>query len=363
MNRIRIFAAAATLAMAPMVSAQTTQKLTANKSNEYGLIYQLPNTVLDITIEAERIVKKPGEFYKYSKKYLPAETPVASPSEQWTLKSVTVVPRGQADASQQYLMQFKAGTTPFLIVNDSNLPLALNTDRLPQTEETVLPQPVAATPTPLETQAARQAITEEMLQSHSSAKKAELAAAQIYALRQSRNEIITGQADQMPPDGKAMQLALDNMAAQEAALTAMFIGTEQHSTDVATFTYTIEDAAINDVVARLSSFKGIVDPDDLSGAPIYITVEIAERGKLPVNEKGEEKKYPKGGVAYRIPGTANITLTFDGDKIYEKTMPVAQFGVVFGLEPALFTDKKAPAYLIMDPVTGGVRELGAAEAK
>ena len=327
------------------------------------MIYQLPNTVLDITIEAERVVKKPGEFYKYSKKYFPAETPVAAPVEQWSLKSITVVPRGQADASEQYLMQFKPGTSPFMIVSDTNLPLAINTDKVPTVEDVALPQPVNAKPTPLETPAARQAITEEMLQSHSSAKRAELAAAQVYALRQSRNEIITGQADQMPPDGKAMQLALDNMTAQEAALTAMFIGTEQHSTDVATFTYTIEDAAVNDVVARLSPFKGIVDPDDLSGAPIYINVDVTERGKLPVNEKGEVKKYPKGGVAYRIPGTASISIVFDGTKVYEKSMPVAQFGVVFGLDPVMFTDKKAPAYLIMDPVTGGIRELGNVEAK
>ena len=35
-------------------AAQTTQKLTATKANEYGLIYSLPVTELDITIEAEQ---------------------------------------------------------------------------------------------------------------------------------------------------------------------------------------------------------------------------------------------------------------------------------------------------------------------
>lgn len=128
-----------------------------------------------------------------------------------------------------------------------------------------------------------------MLQSQSTAKRAELAAAQIFALRQSRNDLITGQADQMPPDGKAMQLVLDNITAQEAALTAMFLGTEQVSTDVTTFTYTPEEAASNDIVARISSFKGIVDSDDLSGAPVYISIDVTDQGKLPVNEKGETK--------------------------------------------------------------------------
>ena len=76
-----------------------------------------------------------------------------------------------------------------------------------------------------------------MLQSQSSAKRAELAAQRIYELRQSRNDLITGQADQMPPDGEAMKLVMDQIAAQEAALTAMFIGTEQRETDVQTITY------------------------------------------------------------------------------------------------------------------------------
>ncbi|MDE6489635.1 MAG: DUF4831 family protein, partial [Muribaculaceae bacterium] len=277
--------------------AQSTQKLTATKATEYGLIYRLPSTVLDITVEASRTIQKPGEFYKYAKKYLNADNAIATPSEKWNLKSVTVVPRGRADGDEEYLMQFKSGTSPYLIINDAGLPIALNTETIPASIDPKLPKPTEAQPTPLEVPAARQAITEEMLQSQSIAKRAELAAAQIYALRQSRNDLITGQADQMPPDGKAMQLVLDNIAAQEAALTAMFLGTEQVSTDVATFTYTPEEAASNDVVARISSFKGIVDPDDLSGEPIYISIDVTDRGKLPVNEKGETKKYPKGGVA------------------------------------------------------------------
>ena len=40
-------------------AAQTTQKLTATKANEYGLIYSLPVTELDITIEAEHTRRTP----------------------------------------------------------------------------------------------------------------------------------------------------------------------------------------------------------------------------------------------------------------------------------------------------------------
>ncbi|WP_301390209.1 DUF4831 family protein, partial [uncultured Muribaculum sp.] len=69
-----------------VASGQTTQKFTATKANDYGLVYSLPVTVLDVTIEAEHVVKKPGEFYKYAKKYLNVSDPISEMSESWTVK-------------------------------------------------------------------------------------------------------------------------------------------------------------------------------------------------------------------------------------------------------------------------------------
>ena len=40
---------ACSVAFASAVTAQTTQKFTATKANDYGLVYSLPVTVLDIT--------------------------------------------------------------------------------------------------------------------------------------------------------------------------------------------------------------------------------------------------------------------------------------------------------------------------
>lgn len=342
------------------MQAQQTKKLTANKSNEYGLIYSLPRTVLDITIEARHVVKQPGEFYKYAKKYLNAQ-PIIKPSETWAIQSLTVDTRGVADQNERYLVQFKNGSAPFMMLNDENMPLSINATDIPADTLKALPEAQPARPTPLQTDAARQAVTEEMMQSQSTAKRAELAAAQIFALRQSRNDIITGQADQMPADGKAMQLALDNINAQEAALTAMFLGTEQVSTTVETITVDPQEEVDGQVIARISALDGIVGADDLSGDPVYLSISVTQQGQLPVNEKGEEKKFPKGGVAYRIPGKADVQVSFLGKTLFQNELQFAQYGVVFGLDPDMFTDKKAPAYLLFTPSTGAVRELGTLE--
>ena len=345
-------------AAALTANAQTTQRLTASKLNEFGLIYALPVTVLDVTVEAKRTVKTPGEFFRYAKKYLGID-PITEPSDTWNVESVTVTPRGVADEEERYLVQLKGGATPFMLLDENDFPLTINSDDYTAPDAPQLPVSQKAEPTILQTPAAQQAVTEEMLRSTSSAKRAELAAAKIYELRQSRNDIISGNADQMPADGAAMKLALDNIERQEAALTAMFAGTEQVSTAVRTYSVKPTGEESERVVAgRVSVTEGPVDADNLSGVPVYIDIEVTERGTLPRNEKGEEKKFPKGALAYRIPGSAAVKATVGGQTMYRGNLEVAQYGIVFGLDPSLFTDKKAPAYVIFDASTGAIRELG-----
>lgn len=341
-------------------SAQTTNKLTASKANEYGLIYTLPLTSFEVTIAAEKTVRTPGEFYQYAKKYLNAD-PVLTPSVSWRVTDAVIEQTAYPDANERYLVTLKGGNGVFITVNDDNYPVSVNDDSydgvIPEVEK---PEAVEAEPTILERPVARQAVTPEMIQSKSSAKRAELAAAKIYELRTNRNEIIAGQADAMPSDGAAMKLALEQLTAQEEALTAMFLGTVQTSVEVRTYRFEVPQngAPERTVVARLSAVDGLVSADDLSGAPIYATVTPRTRGELPVNEKGITKTFPKGGVAYRIPGTAQVSISCDGDVLAEGTYDVAQYGVVFGLDPTLFTAKRSASYLRFNPLTGGVRELG-----
>ena len=195
-------------------TAQTTQKLSATKLSEFGIIYRLPSTVIDITIEAERTVRHPGEFHRYAVKYFgTTERVVTADEESWTLKSVTLSAHGEAVDTLSYLAQFKAGTAATMIVNEQMIPLALNTDKTLTLPTTDLPVARAAQPTPLQSEAAREVMSEEMMQSQSLAKRAEIAANMLFSLRQSRTEIISGQAETMPPDGQALRLVLDRIDA------------------------------------------------------------------------------------------------------------------------------------------------------
>lgn len=340
------------------LSGQTSQRISAGKSNEYGLIYNLPTTVVDIYLEAEISEEIPGEFYNYARRHLGVTDAITTTSRSAQLKGVVIHKKGVADPSEQWLAQFKNGSTVYMLLSPENTPLSINTENVAEVYHATVPEPVAASPSPLEGDAALHAITEEMTRSSSTSKRAELAAQRIFELREMRSDILSGQADNMPTDGAAMQLVLDNLAEQEAALTAMFIGTKKTRTEVRKFSFTPDSMDINGyVLARISSTEGIIDADNLAGAPVTVKCTVVERGELPVNDKGEVKTFPRGGVAYRVPGKARIDIEFGGNIVYSEEFAVAQLGVVFGLDPSLFTHKREPYKVIFEPSTGAILEL------
>ncbi len=360
-------ASAAVLLASVSTGAQTTNRLSASKAGEYGVTYTLPLTRFSVTLAARKTVKTPGEFARYAGKYLNA-TPILHPSVKWELTDAVIVPQAYADPEERYLVTFKGGDGSYINVSDEGFPLSINDESYdgdPAKPREL--RAVPAEPTILEQPVARQAVTSDMIQSKSLAKKAELAAAKIYELRANRNDIITGQADGMPADGAAMKLALEQITAQEEALTAMFLGTTQTSVEVRTYRVDVPAHGNGErvVMARLSALDGLVDADDLSGAPIYVSITEKTRGELPLTDKGQPRPFPKGGVAYRIPGTAQVAVSYDGNTITQDTFEVSQYGVVYGLDPAMFiarkgafNSKNAPSYLHFSPLTGAVRRVG-----
>lgn len=342
--------------------AQTSQRITAGKASEYGLVYSLPNTVVDVYLTAELTEEVPGEFHNYARRYLGVQDAITTPSRSAAITGATLEARGVANPAEQWLAQFKNGSTPYMTLTPGNVPTGINTETLYAAEPAQAPESTPWSATALDGEAARQAITSEMARSSSTSKRAELAAQRIFELREMRSDILSGQADNMPTDGAAMELVLNNLSAQEAALTAMFTGVRRTRTVVGRATIEPDTIDVrNRVIARLSLTDGIVEASDLRGIPVTADITVLERGELPTNDKGEVKTFPRGGVAYRIPGRARIDINANGSTIASETFNIGQLGVVFGLNPALFTDKREPSMVVFDPATGAIVELGPAQ--
>lgn len=335
--------------------AQNTHVLTADKHNEYGLVYSLPITSVRFDIKARHTTRKAGPFFQYAKKYIGTDKVIKENSEKWEIISVTATPVGSPDPDNQYLMQLKPGAVTFLCVADDGMLLAIN-------KEVDAPRPTVAEGSTLEQEAINpkeylQYVNEDFLASQSSAKQAQMLSESLMEVRDSKVALTRGTAETMPSDGRQLELMLNSLSHQEEAMTAAFIGTTEVESVTRSFTFTPDEEG-KSTLFRLSDFAGFVDSDDYSGEPVYINVKVTAKGELPVDSKGEEKKYPKDGVAYVIPGTANISLTCGGRTLWQGDVECSQFGSVFGLQPSLFSDRKGRSFATFNPATGALLQIG-----
>ncbi len=338
------------------LSAQQTKLLAADKHNDYGLVYTLPKTSLKITVTATKEVRKAGPYYQYAKKYIGTDDVVKEDAEVWTINAVDVVSFGKPDKANRYLMQLKPGATTFIGVDADGMLLSINTNPW-------LPVKVDKGNAPgvegevIADKEYLRYVDEDFIASQSQAKQAQMLAESLMEIRDAKISLTRGTADQMPTDGRQLELMLNSLTHQEAAITAAFLGNITRETVVREFVYTPEGDT-DDVLFRMSSFAGFVDADDYSGDPVTIKVEVTDRGDVPTDAKGEAKKLPKDAIAYNVPGAGKFTISHKGVKLFSGEFEIAQFGVTFGLQPTLFSDKKAPSYAIFDPATGALKEIG-----
>ena len=321
-----------------------------------GAVYYLPRTALRISVLVERTTYEPGDYAGYAQRYLRLPNVSLEPKVSHRVVSITQAPFGQADKQKAYSVKFNAKTVAanVALAEDGRL-LAINAEAVPETQPaTFTPAPKAAPLNP------RQFMNGEILSAGSTAKMAELTSREIYDLRENHSLLIKGQADFMPKDGQQLKLMLGQIDTQEQALRSLFEGTTTCDTMEYVLTFLPEKPVSREVLFRLSPELGMVDADDLSGEPFYITIEnISELP--PVDEEAAakvKKKVYESGVYVNVPGRMRCTIHQGIDQIGQAEFPAAQFGNVELLSAELF-DKRYTTQLWISPTTGAVERLQA----
>lgn len=333
------------LVLSTSAYAQTEVTAGVTRGKDYGVTYMLPKTEIDVVVKANKVTYTPGEFSKYADRYLRLPNVSADPKEYWELVSVKAVSTGVPDSERTYFVKMKDKTVAPLmelteegIVKSINMPLAgkkaATTTPTKEIKKNINP---------------RDFLTEEILMANSTAKMAELVAKEIYNIRESKNALVRGQADNMPKDGEQLKIMLHNLDEQEDAMTRMFSGTLNKEEKEFTIRINPEKEINNEVAFRFSKKLGIVANDDLAGEPVYISIKDLKTPNVP-QEEGKKKI---DGVAYNVPGKAQVTLKKGKTLLFNEELPVTQFGTTEYLAPALF-NKKSTIKIQFNPNTGGL---------
>ena len=350
----RITVAALLLAAAFAAQAQTVVENFVPGSTLEGISYFLPRTAVRITVTAQKTVTRPGDFNKYAERYLRLTGVPQAESTEWELLNVTMEPFGKPDKEKAFSIKVKSKTVaPLVGLSRDGLLLGINTE----VEEEVLP-PLPKGETGPEPVNPRSFMTQEILAAGSTAKMAELCAQEIYDLRESRNALIKGEADNMPKDGAQLKLMLEQLDQQTNALQSLFSGTKQTSTEVFSLVYDPTKETERDLLFRFSRKLGVVDADDLAGEPVYISVECMESLPeiKPDEQTAKKKEKLERGVFYNVPARMKLTVTYGQKTLAGIETPMGQFGTVEILANTLF-DKKTTTRVTFFQSTGGTKDV------
>ena len=323
-----------------------------------GVNYFLPKTVFRLVLVAEKTVTVPGEFAPYADRYLRQPNVPTAESTQWTLKSLSLIPIGVPDSTKAYNIKVKSKTSaPLVKLTDDGLLLSINTEVSPDPA----PELPSAVPAPKAVNG-RDFMTHDILAAGSTAKMAQLTAEEIYDIRDSRNALVRGEADNTPKDGAQLKLMLENLDQQLYALESLFKGQQLTSTEVITLDYEPQlnhpDDDNRQLLCRFSQRLGLVDADDLSGEPLWLTVKPV--GSLPqaVDDPAVAKKKAKmeQGVYVNQPQRAQVVISNARQALLTTEIPICQLGTTEVLSDALF-NKKLETRVTLHQHTGSVKSL------
>jgi hypothetical protein len=315
------------------------------RGKDFGVVYALPRTEIKVDIKVAKVTYAPGEFSRYANRYLRLSDISGEPEQHWELNGAAASSIGVPDHENTYFVKMNDKTVAPLmeltedgIIKSINMPIG--NAPAGKKEQTTVAEKI---PNP------KDFLTEEILMANSTAKMAELTAREIYNIRESRNALVRGQADNMPKDGEQLKLMLNVLEEQENAMLKLFTGTTSKEEKVFTLTLIPNREWDNEVFFRFSRKLGVLAANDLAGEPVYLTLK--NLNPLPLPE--DNKKKEVSGIAYNVPARAGMRIEYGKEKMFEGEFPVTQFGTIEYLAPMLF-NKNSTIKVTFNPVTGAL---------
>lgn len=352
MKRLLTYTCAALMSVGAMAQTDVTPFIPGSTLD--GINYYLPKTAIRLVVEVEETTVTPGELAKYAFNYLRLKDVPREVSKTYTMKGVAMETYGTPDRKKAYNVKVKSKTiAPLVGLTNDGILLSINREAKAQDRLSAVPKDIPAEQ-PID---ARRFYTQEMLTAGSTAKLAELCSQEIYDLRDSRNDLIKGEADNTPKDGAQLQLMLNQLDLQAAALESLFKGTTTKSTHYVVLNI-VPEKETETIAFRFSKHLGVVENNDLSGEPIYLNIKPLNNIPPVIENFDITKKKDKmeKGVFYNMPAIEVVSLYTDQQQLAKMECPMGQFGTVEILSDALF-NKNVTTKVSFYQKTGGIEKL------
>ncbi len=327
--------------------------------SEGSLVYGLPLTVIDVYIETERVIEKPGPYARFAEDLLGLKDVVRTESEYWTIKGITIKTHEELDPSEFYVIETNnLFQTNALALKKEGLILDLNPElfntgegRIPGKEADLnrlrvfdlgadeyfqARSDTAFKLVRFDTAFIKIPYLVEKKQKLTVDQLAETAARRLMEMRDGKHLILTGEANVFPQD----EAAINEMNRLEKEYIELFAGKTWKETRI--FTYQIiprkELTGKQVTLFRFSEMTGPEESEGKNGIPVVAELipELKTRDLTIITQRKTDQSSPKHDkLFYRVPDVVNLKISFGNEVLNNSRRLIYQFGEVIQL-PANF---------------------------
>ena len=351
-------------------------------SEENGLFYYLPRTVIVADVKVKKTTLLPGPLYEYSDSYI-GYTGIAEKQEKYELEEVKLSTRSEPDPDQLYFIELKEKQRVMLEydkmgiirkINETSSKEEINARetalQLEKTEKENRDKNITLInlKEKLDTIYTRQIheggvvienrqIERVMIKS-SKQESARDAVKMINDIRSQKYRLIS-YSDELAYPAATLEVMLKELKKLENEYLNLFLGTSE----VQTLTYQFEFRPQADKKGiqpffKFSPHKGINDSLKLIMETVYIQQEPTGATQGAIRLTSEQKTIKKSnkftGIVYRIPESCLFKVILNNRVIAQQSFPVSQLGVLHSLPAENLSGIKAQ----FDPATGMLIHLG-----
>jgi hypothetical protein len=321
-----------------------------------SLIYALPLTVFNISVDFERVISIPGPYAKYAADMLGLKDVITTQKESWSVTGIRVVTSEELDPSEYYVIESNSACYANALklkrsglILDINPTLYLRNGRQSQLtgSDTSVPSfsdlgsdeyfisqsDTAYRKVKMDTSFIKIPYLVEKKKSLSVEQLAEKAAKSLLELRDGKHSILTGEANVYPQSSAG----IDEINRIEKEYMELFAG--KTLSERKTITYTIipdrENANKPVTLFRFSPSTGLVPVSSATGIPVVAELERARKTKdltiIPRTLNEGEKAQTNDKLYYRLPDVATLRIKMNDQVLFESRKLVDQFGQVLQL--------------------------------
>lgn len=334
------------------ILAQTEiRKYYANKENDFGIVYTLPKTLIEISIDIEEEKYIPGAFAEYANIYLGKKVNTKE-SISYKISSVSTKSIGVIDTTKRYLIVFNKNTiAPFVEITDKGVIASINGSKdrsIESIENTADYSDWTKVDSDLP------ALPDTYPLANSNAQRAFIVNQYHNKIKQTISDIITGDTDNMPKDGESLKIIMSRLEKEAYRCNRLFLG--DNIKRVRHLKFYIEPNGSEEESISLLRFSpkyGALALDDLSGEEIIMNLKA-----INVLNNIFDSEKDKDGIVYNMPGEAEITIISNNTTLSKNKLMLSQFGKTETLMSEMFNTKKSnPIEVYFDVNTGAITKI------